>query len=179
MAEAQGDGLTPQPDRNPHSDTFDTIKRLAKANPDAITRPFSIGVSSDGRTDAKDVAKVVGEMPAMDLKDVQSGDVIWWKNEAGTSEYYLLVKDSSQGIKGALQGLDEKGEVKRQYEDINLTGAEIGTMVVAGKLLKGAGVTMVIPPKPEEVGKELPKELHTSPVADMGIIKNTTLNPQA
>jgi len=182
MDEAQGgDGLTPQPDQQPQSDIFDTVKRLVKEHPEAITRPFHMEVLPGGGANVVDVANAVKELPSLDLKEVQGGDVIWWRNEKGTSNYYLSVDpqsaDNPSGtIKGALRAFDENGEVKRQYDRINLSGAEIGTMVVAGKLLKGAGVTMVIPPNPGEPMEGLPRELHASPIADMGIIKSSSLN---
>lgn len=182
MDEAQGgDGLTPRPDQQPQSDIFDTVRRLVKKHPEAITRPFHMEVLPDGGANAVDVANVVKELPSLDLKKVHSGDVIWWKNEKGTSNYYLLVdpraENNSETINGALRAFDENGEVKREYNRINLAGAKIGAMVVSDKLLKGAGVTLIIPPNPAEPVEKLPRELYTSPIADMGIIKSNSLRP--
>lgn len=129
-----------------------------------------------------DIARTAEQMEALSLAEIESGDVVWWKNQSGTSSYYFLVGERSASspsrIEGSLKAFGENGDIKREYEKIIFSGASLGNMIKSNEIMKGYGVTLVIPLNQEEVGVKPPDQLRTSPVADMGIIKGKQLSPK-
>lgn len=126
----------------PQGDIFEQAKEIVE---ERFKRPIGV--------DAVKLATGEELLPSLDLREVETGDIIWWKNERGTSNYYLLVRDREKdnpeaAIKGRLKAFDENGNIKREYQNIVLSGGAVlmsESMVMDKKLMKGRGVSLQVP----------------------------------
>ncbi len=148
------------------------IQELAKAA--EVNGP--IAVNPDGGTDAVTTAEIMNSQNSLDMKAVQTGDVVWYRTKNGTNYLFIEGRDEHGRLKGPLENVRTDGRDNKRYDNVFFNGSTTGHggMIKPDSIIQNMRVELILP-RTEE-GGEL-KELVSTPVEGMGIIKAGNISP--